>query len=84
MTDHAADFATLVAAIQGLDDLTGHRPDGLAMKAQAALVRIRETLAARPAAPAETWWCGDCGSVVAGPDAACPKCGPAKGMRIST
>ena len=84
MTDHAADFATLVTAIQGLDDLTGHRPDGVAAKAQAALVRIRETLAVQATVPAATWWCGDCGTVVAGPDAACPKCGPAKSMRFST
>lgn len=36
------DLDLITEAIQMLDDLTGHKPDGLAMKAQAALCRIED------------------------------------------
>lgn len=29
----------------------------------------------------EAWWCGDCGTPVAGKEADCPKCGPLTGRR---
>jgi rubrerythrin len=81
-----ADFATIEQVIEELDSFTRfpYASYVLVTKAQAALARLRVALGVQPVPTAETWWCGDCGSVVAGLNAACPKCGPARGMRIGT
>ncbi len=42
MNDIERDIDTLLTAINELDDLTYHRPNGIAMQAQAALMRLAD------------------------------------------
>jgi hypothetical protein len=50
-THWTPDIDKIAEAIQMLDDLTGHKPSGLAMEAQAALVRIENRFHTLPLTP---------------------------------
>jgi rubrerythrin len=86
LTDDGAQAEAVKDRLKAADEANRRRANGEHWRRHTPSMHwaARCTKIETPTLVADTWWCGDCGSVVAGPDAACPKCGPAKSMRIST